>query len=98
MVHEPGRVGRSYTAMLGGSRGWKDLYKVPEYFPQTKDHAYKQYNQLVSDRHLAEANPGTEYDRYLSLLRLPGPEGPISREYDRESCSTGCFEGTADSE
>ena len=42
MVQEPGRVGGSYTAMLRGSRGWKDLYKVGEYSPETIYYAYKQ--------------------------------------------------------
>ena len=37
MVQEPGRAGGSYIAMLWGSRGWKDLYKVGEYSSEIID-------------------------------------------------------------
>jgi len=37
MVREPGRVGESCITVLWGSRGWKDIYKVKEYTPESMD-------------------------------------------------------------
>ena len=62
--------------MLWGSRGWKDIYKVEEYIPETTgiDDANRELNQFIGDRHPMEASLWTEYLRSVPLLRLPGTE------------------------
>jgi len=42
MAHESGWLRESYSSMLWGSRSWKDIYKVPGYFPGTIDNADKE--------------------------------------------------------
>ena len=76
--------------MLWGSRGWKDIYKVPEYFLEIIDNANEALNQLISNRHPIRASLWPEYRRSVPLLRLPGAEGPIGSEYDRESAQADC--------
>ena len=85
MAQESGQHSESYSSMLWGSRGWKDIYKVPEYFLEIIDNANKEVNQFISDRHPIRASLWPEYRRFVLLLRLPGQEGPIGGEYDRES-------------
>jgi len=36
------------------------------------------------------ASRWTEYLGFVTLLRLPGTEGPITREYDRGPTQAGC--------
>ena len=56
MVQEPGRVGESHIAMLWGSRGWQDLYKVPGYSPEVMGDADKRFDQFISNRHSVGSN------------------------------------------
>ena len=42
MVQVSGWLGRSYSSMLWGSRGWKDIYKVQEFSLEIKDDADEQ--------------------------------------------------------
>ena len=57
MVQEPGRIGESYIAMLWGSRGWQDLYKVQGYSPEVMGDADKRFNQFISNRLFVGSNP-----------------------------------------
>jgi len=98
MVRGPGWVGEPYIAVLWRPRCWQDVLKVQVYSPKTLDDVDKKRNQFFSDRHAAKENPGTKYDSYISLLRLPGSERPIGGEYDRESNSAGGFERDEDPE
>ena len=79
--------------MLRRSRGWKDIYKVEEYFLETTgiDDANRELNQFIGDRHPMRASLWPEYRRSVSILRLPGAERPIGGEYDRESTQADCL-------
>ena len=78
--------------MLWGSRGWKDIYKVEKYFPETTgiDDANRELNQFIGDRQPMRASLWTEYRGSIPILRLPGAERPISGEFDRESTQSDC--------
>jgi len=54
--------------MLWGSRGWKDIYKVEEYFPETTgiDDANRELNQFIGDRHPVEQ----AYGQNIAVLFL----------------------------
>ena len=54
--------------MLWGSRSWKDIYKVHEYFLESIEDANKELNQFISNRYPIRASLGAEYRRFIPLL------------------------------
>jgi len=62
-------------------------YKTTFHKPQTM---LTEKNQFISNRHPVQASSGPEYRRSIALLRLPGAEGPIGGEHDREPTPADC--------
>jgi len=57
----------------------------------------KQQNQFLGNRYPVRGNSGTEYRRFVFLLRLPGAEGPAGGKYDMGPTQAGYFWRSGDS-